>query len=146
MEFKLQFNMDNAAFSEDDGSIIPQIWKRKNEVAGILNKVTDDYRDGREAGTIRDSNGNTVGKWEIEKTNEGTEGDSMLHTKEHYDLMNQFDRDVGLRMLKEFSCMRLDKEDKKLWGKSIIYEDGETNKLFCAYRHGYVFGRAIERR
>ncbi|HEB29336.1 MAG TPA: hypothetical protein ENI15_00460 [Spirochaetes bacterium] len=62
----------------------------------------------------------------------------MLHTKEHYDLMNQFD--------KEFSYMRLDKEDKKLWGKSIIYEDGETNKLFCAYRHGYVFGKAIERR
>ncbi|HEB29335.1 MAG TPA: hypothetical protein ENI15_00455 [Spirochaetes bacterium] len=63
MKFKLEFNMDNAAFEDADimYSVIAFI-----EVEGILNKVADDYQSGDIAGAIRDSNGNAVGKWEIE--------------------------------------------------------------------------------
>jgi len=55
MEFKLQFNMDNAAFEEDDAG----------EVGKILEKVADDFISGLVSGGVRDSNGNTVGTWEI---------------------------------------------------------------------------------
>lgn len=59
----------------------------------------------------------------------------QLHTKEHYDLMAQFER--------TFQNERLDREtDKELWIKGRIYQSGETNKLFLAYRLGYAFGKA----
>ena len=57
----------------------------------------------------------------------------MLKTKEHYDLMNKFERD--------FSYLRLDKEDKELWANGRIYQSGETNNLFLAYRLGYSYGK-----
>lgn len=57
----------------------------------------------------------------------------MLHTKEHHDLMLHFE--------KNFSEYRLDKEEKSLWKKGIIYQDGEVNKLFLAYRMGYMLGK-----
>lgn len=57
----------------------------------------------------------------------------MLNTKEHYELMAQFD--------KEFKGARLDKETKDLWPKEIIYQDGRVNELFLAYRRGYAFGK-----
>ena len=59
----------------------------------------------------------------------------MLHTKEHHELMQQFE--------KEFPYLRLDREPKELWPKSIIYQDGEVNQLFLAYRQGYSFGKTI---
>jgi hypothetical protein len=62
----------------------------------------------------------------------------MLNTKEHYDLMAQFE--------KEFKHCRLDRErDKELWKAGQVYENGETNELFKAYRIGYTLGRVIER-
>lgn len=61
----------------------------------------------------------------------------MLLTQEHYDLIAQFDR--------EFKGERLDKEEKSLWSKEIVYQDGQVNKLFLAYRRGYALGKAIER-
>lgn len=57
----------------------------------------------------------------------------MLYTKEHYDLMAQFE--------KEFKYLNLEKENKKLWKKSIIYQNGNTNNLFIAYRSGYALGK-----
>lgn len=60
-----------------------------------------------------------------------------LETKEHYDLMAQFE--------KEFHHRRLDKEDKSMWPKSVVYQNGETNELFLAYRRGYALGKAIGR-
>jgi len=59
----------------------------------------------------------------------------MLHTKEHYDLMKQFEKD--------FSHLRLDCENKTLWSKGIVYQNGEANNLFDAYRRGYAFGKAV---
>lgn len=61
----------------------------------------------------------------------------MLNTKEHYDLIAQFD--------KEFSSFRLDKEPKDGWTKGIIYQDGRVNQMFCVYRSGYSLGKVIGR-
>lgn len=53
--------------------------------------------------------------------------------KEHYDLMANFE--------KLFKHRRLDKEDKAMWPKGVVYQDGEVNQLFLAYRHGYALGK-----
>lgn len=58
-----------------------------------------------------------------------------LTSKDHYELMAQFER--------EFANRRLDKEDKALWPKGNVYQNGETNELFLAYRRGCAYGAAI---
>lgn len=58
----------------------------------------------------------------------------MLGTKEHYELMEHFER--------EFKHNRLDKEDKSLWSRGIIYQNGHVNELFLAYRRGHSLGKA----
>jgi hypothetical protein len=63
----------------------------------------------------------------------------MLRTKEHIELMAQFERDCTLHI------GRVDKEAKDLWARGIIYQDGKTNELFLLYRKGYAFGRFVER-
>jgi hypothetical protein len=62
----------------------------------------------------------------------------MLNTKEHYELMAQFE--------KEFKgAGRMDKETKGDWARGIIYEDGIMNNLFKVYRSGYAYGKCVER-
>ncbi|MCK9622134.1 MAG: hypothetical protein M0R47_16560 [Methylobacter sp.] len=61
----------------------------------------------------------------------------MLFTKEHYDLLKDFE--------KLFKHERLDKEDKKLWKKGQIYQNGEVNNMFKAFQLGYSFGKVSER-
>ena len=56
-----------------------------------------------------------------------------LLDKEHYELISQFEKD--------YNRYRLDKEDKTLWDKGIIYQNGEVNNLFLAYRLGYTLGK-----
>lgn len=63
----------------------------------------------------------------------------MLHTKEHIELMEQFERDCKSHI------GRVDKESKELWARGIIYQDGKTNELFLLYRKGYAFGKCVER-
>jgi hypothetical protein len=58
----------------------------------------------------------------------------MLNSKEHYDLMAKFDRD--------FKTERLDKESKDMWIKGRIYQNGNVNRLFLAYRLGYSLGKS----
>lgn len=58
----------------------------------------------------------------------------MLKTQEHIDLIAMFER--------EFSGHRLDKEPKNLWTIGRIYQDGQLNEIFLAYRRGYAFGKA----
>lgn len=58
---------------------------------------------------------------------------STLFTREHYDLMKQFER--------VFKNERLDKEPKDMWANGNIYQDGNVNNLFVAYRFGYSFGK-----
>ena len=60
-----------------------------------------------------------------------------IKSKEHYDLMFSFE--------KTFGHHRLDHEDKSLWSKGNIYQSGETNELFKAYRMGYALAQAINR-
>jgi hypothetical protein len=57
-----------------------------------------------------------------------------LISKEHYDLMAQFER--------EYPFERLDREPKELW-KTNVYQDGRVNSLFLAYRRGYSLGKMI---
>jgi hypothetical protein len=57
-----------------------------------------------------------------------------LLSKEHYELIAMFDR--------EFSHLRLDKESKDIWSKGHIYQSGEANNLFLAYRRGFALGKA----
>jgi hypothetical protein len=62
----------------------------------------------------------------------------MLKSKEHYELMAQFE--------KEFRYRRLDREkSKEHWAAGNLYENGETNELFKAFRRGYSFGLLVER-
>lgn len=55
-----------------------------------------------------------------------------LNSKEHYDLMAQFER--------EYQHERLDREPKELWPKGRLYQSGRVNSLFLAYRRGYSLG------
>lgn len=56
----------------------------------------------------------------------------MLLTKEHYDLMEAFER--------AYRHKRLGREPKERWPKGNIYQNGDTNELFQAYRLGYAYG------
>lgn len=56
-------------------------------------------------------------------------------SKEFYDLVAMFDR--------EFKGSRLDKEAKEMWSKGYIYQHGEVNNLFLAYRKGFTYGKAV---
>jgi hypothetical protein len=58
----------------------------------------------------------------------------MVGSQEFYDLIAMFDR--------EFGSFRLDKEVKEMWPKGYIYQQGEVNNLFIAYRKGFAFGKA----
>lgn len=55
MQFKCEFDMDNAAF---DG-------RRQAEVGRIFRTINKRIDDGIDSGKILDINGNTVGKWEM---------------------------------------------------------------------------------
>lgn len=57
-----------------------------------------------------------------------------LLSKDHYDLMDAFER--------EYRGHRLDRESKEFWPKGNVYQSGETNALFLAYRRGASYGRA----
>jgi hypothetical protein len=59
---------------------------------------------------------------------------TMLKTKEHSDLTEMFEREYK---------GRLDKEPKDLWARGRVYQDGQINELFLAYRRGYAYGKAV---
>lgn len=56
MYFKLGFSMDNDDFSE-----FPEI-----ETSMLLKAIAQQIEDGMTFDRIQDTNGNTIGKWEIE--------------------------------------------------------------------------------
>jgi hypothetical protein len=55
-------------------------------------------------------------------------------SQEFYDLIAMFDR--------EYKGSRLDKEAKEMWPKGYVYQHGEVNNLFLAYRKGFAYGKA----
>lgn len=60
----------------------------------------------------------------------------QIHTQEHQDIMAMFEKQY-----KGFA--RMDKEAKELWSNGRIYQHGELNELFKAYRSGYSHGRCV---
>lgn len=65
------------------------------------------------------------------------DGVMRLLDKEHYELMDMFE--------KEYKHKRLDREeDQDLWKRGHVYQSGETNELFLAYRKGYAFGKSSQ--
>lgn len=58
----------------------------------------------------------------------------QLKTQEHIDLMAVFEREFNGRK---------DKERKDLWPLGRIYQDGQVNELFLAYRKGYALARCV---
>jgi uncharacterized membrane protein len=59
-----------------------------------------------------------------------------LKSHEHIELMAMFER---------IFTGRMDREDKAFWAKGRIYQNGQTNELFLAFRHGVAYGQAIGR-
>ena len=57
----------------------------------------------------------------------------MLLTKEHYELLARFEADHKHRRLTR-------EQNKELWKRGNVYEDGQVNDLFLAYRKGYALG------
>ena len=57
-----------------------------------------------------------------------------LLSKEHYELMLQFE--------KQFTG-RFDKEEKSLWVKGNVYQDSMVNQMFVVFRAGYALGKAV---
>jgi len=55
MDFKLEFNMDNDAFR----------FYPESTAAQMLRDMADQIESGLVFNTIRDINGNTIGKWEF---------------------------------------------------------------------------------
>ena len=60
-----------------------------------------------------------------------------IKSKDHQDLMAMFE--------KIFAGRRLDKEDKGLWPGGNVYQNGEVNELFLAFRHGCAYGISISK-
>ena len=56
-----------------------------------------------------------------------------LLTQEHYALLAAFEREHR---------GRTNKEDKSLWPRGVIYQDGHMNELFLAYRRGHAYAIA----
>lgn len=59
-----------------------------------------------------------------------------LTSKEHYEIIEQFER--------TYPYIRKDKEPKEIWNK-YIYQDGQVNELFIAFRFGVCFGESRAR-
>ena len=57
--FKLEFSTDNAAF-EDNGQET-----RAHEVQLILLRISAKLAHGDTFGAVKDSNGNTIGRWSL---------------------------------------------------------------------------------
>lgn len=51
--------------------------------------------------------------------------------------MRQFEQDINPG--------RVDREEKSLWSKGIIYQNSTVNELFLVYRKGYAYGKAMGR-
>lgn len=58
-----------------------------------------------------------------------------LGSKDHDETMQMFEKIFA----GEF---RLDKEDKSQWPRGFVYQHGDANRLFKAFRQGVAYGRA----
>ena len=63
------------------------------------------------------------------------------NTKEFYEIMQQFEKDVKSIYIRKGS-QGLKKEDKENWDRQNYYCDGEVNNCFKLYIMGYSFGKS----
>lgn len=61
-------------------------------------------------------------------------GGIKANTKEHYELMDYFEKRTR---------HRIDRENKELWAKGHIYQNGEANQEFLVFREGYALAKSI---
>jgi hypothetical protein len=59
-----------------------------------------------------------------------------LLSTEHYAMMEFFERTMKGRW-------RLDREDKSMWAKGRIYQNGEANAAFLIFRQGVAYGESL---
>ena len=59
-----------------------------------------------------------------------------LLSRDHHEMISFFERHFK-------GAFRLDKEDKALWSKGYIYQNGEANAAFLAFREGVAYGKAV---
>lgn len=66
-------------------------------------------------------------------------------SKEFYDLLAAFERDLesSTRMMPQ--SRRTDREDIDMWPRGIFYQCGEVNNLFLAFMSGYQLAKAKAR-
>ena len=62
MDFKLNFNMDNVAFGDPPNNHIEMIFEIERILSNVIKKVGHGYLAEE---SIKDSNGNIIGSWEI---------------------------------------------------------------------------------
>lgn len=63
MKFVLEFNMDNAAFEDNYLAEVAYVMR------GVMSQCASETQTD---GIIRDSNGNTIGKWDVVKDDPAT--------------------------------------------------------------------------
>jgi hypothetical protein len=66
----------------------------------------------------------------------------MLHTKEFYEIMSQFEKDAKNFYIRVGS-QGLKREDKNNWERKKYYCDGEANKAFILYLLGVSLGKTL---
>jgi hypothetical protein len=62
-----------------------------------------------------------------------------LGSKDHYDAIAMFDKIARSLPARNF---RLDKENRAMWKKGIVYQDDAANVAFAAFLQGVAWGRA----
>lgn len=70
MTFTLTIDCDNAAFEDNPASEIRRIVRKLGESQALYAIDPSDRRYGANEGTVRDGNGNTVGRWSFEPDTE----------------------------------------------------------------------------
>lgn len=61
----------------------------------------------------------------------------QITSKEHYEMMENFERNFK-------NEGRMDREPKALWPTGSIYEDGQINNLFKAFRFGVSYQLGLQ--
>lgn len=68
---------------------------------------------------------------------------TSLHSQEHYDLIAAFEREFRRGDFPGRGS--LEREPKDQWAGGSLYQNGEVNALFLAYRRGYALGKVVQR-
>lgn len=63
-----------------------------------------------------------------------------IGSKEFYDLMDQFEKDI--KNMRVYGC-KVEREDKTNWKNQNYYSNGQVNLLFQGYIFGYSYARCL---